>query len=66
MLDAFIIDQLHKEREKEQWEPIPLHLPLPIREPDREGVDDGPANEDVESDRGIHIIDIYGTLPPDP
>ena len=64
MLDAFIIDQLRQEREREQWEPIPLHLPLPMREPPPERSDNGPANEDEESGRGIHIIDVYGTQPP--
>lgn len=64
MLDAFIIGQLRKEREKEQWEPTPLHLPLPIREPAREESDNVPANEDEESDRGVHIIDVYGASEP--
>ena len=63
MLDAFIIDSLRKEREKEQWEPVPLHLPLPTREQPPDDADNGPANEDVESDRGVHIIDIFGAKP---
>ena len=64
MLDAFIIDQLRREREKNQWEPIPLHLPLPMHAPCPDSSDQGPANEDEESDRGIHIVEIYGTHEP--
>lgn len=60
MLDAFIIDQLRQERDKEQWEPIPLHLPLPLREPPPREIDTEPANEDEESHRGVVIIDAYG------
>lgn len=59
MLDAFIIDQLRREREQRQWEPIPLHLPLPELPP--ADPDTVPANEDEEADeRGVLIIDSYG------
>ena len=60
MLDAFIIDQLRQERAKDQWEPIPLHLPLPSREPAPRETGTEPANEDEESRRGVVIIDAYG------
>lgn len=59
MLDAFIIDQLRRERERKQWEPIPLHLPL--RSPPPEDSETVPANEDEEGDdRGVVIIDKFG------
>ena len=46
MLDAFIIDQLKKNEEKERskWEPLPLHLPFPEQ-------DDQPTREDEEEDK---------------
>ena len=56
MLDAFIIDQLRKEREEGQWEPVPLELPLPSSQ--RPEFDEaGEEKGDVEdSSRGVVII----------
>ena len=60
MLDAFIIDQLRREREGRQWEPVPLELPVPpARPPEADGTgsaDDG----DEPSGRGVVIIDNTG------
>ena len=59
MLDAFIIEQLERERRQREWEPERLELPLaPLQAPDVNRGDGEAATEEPE--RGVEIIPIFG------
>ena len=61
MLDAFIIEELRRQREKAAWQPVPLELPIPLEPLDRESDqrDDG-SDPSEGSPGGVVIIDPEG------
>lgn len=59
MLDAYIIEQIKRERQKKQWEPVPLELPLPSPLHYPETADE--SDDDVD-DRGVVIIEPDGQV----
>lgn len=60
MLDAFIIEQLRRERDRRRWEPVPLELPLPP--PDWPGRRDHGEDDGGCDDRGGVIIEPDGSI----
>ena len=58
MLDAFIIEQLRRDREPRRWSPLPLDLPLPpVKAPDEQDLDE----PDGADRRGVLIIEPDGS-----
>jgi hypothetical protein len=60
MLDAFIIDQLRKERDKTAWAPTPLHAPSPSDYDPHEDGGNPNVEDSPDTGRGVIIIDIAG------
>ena len=58
MLDAFIIEQLRRDREQRRWSPLPLELPIPpVQDPDGPELDP----TDPSDRRGVLIIEPDGS-----
>ena len=58
MLDAFIIEQLRRDREPRRWSPLPLELPLPpVDAPEERDLDE----TDRSGRRGVLIIEPDGS-----
>ena len=59
MLDAYIIERIRQEREREQRDGafIPLHIEPPRPEPPRPDSERAPVERDDDIDRGNIVID---------
>lgn len=59
MLDAYIIERIRQEREREQRDGafIPLHIEQPRPEPPRPDSERAPVERDDDIDRGNIVID---------
>jgi hypothetical protein len=56
MLDAFIIERIRQQRERQESVREPLRVEIPLLPQPEEPVE-GPADEREDADRGIVIID---------
>ncbi|RME06564.1 MAG: hypothetical protein D6812_01425 [Deltaproteobacteria bacterium] len=58
MIETYVIEEIKRQRERKEWEPLPLQIEQPAELPEKERKEDAQRGEKKERKPSIIVIDL--------